>query len=197
MSNITHHIRNADSKNHSEIFEGKFPCPPNIPISPKPLNIQIALLPPKKLKFTLLPSAPPLHLSTPPLPGVFVIHNKPLGDVKLTKFQVTLKELESHSGAIFHPKLDRNKAGKMACSQTSCWAGFRSGTKTSSTLTFCSHHPPFSPKTLTMKNVLCFTQSMCKSMSSRYPLQVVDLCTSTACKLISLEKLAFIRYKQR
>jgi len=42
--------------------------------------------------------------------GVFVVPNKPLGDVDLTRFQVTLEELESQSGTTFHSRLDRSKA---------------------------------------------------------------------------------------
>ena len=42
--------------------------------------------------------------------GVFVVPNKPLGDVDLTRFQVTLEELESWSGTTFHSRLDRSKA---------------------------------------------------------------------------------------
>ena len=54
-----------------------------------------------------------LHTHTPShnhVLGVFVIPNKPLSDVDLTRFQVTLEELESQSGTTFHSRLDRSKA---------------------------------------------------------------------------------------
>ena len=57
---------------------------------------------------------PPSTLPSTLLPGVFVIPNKSVGDMHLTRFQVTLEELESHSGTVFHPQLDRSKASKIA-----------------------------------------------------------------------------------
>ena len=41
--------------------------------------------------------------------GVFVIPNKPLGDVSLSQFQVSLDNLETISGIKFHSKLDRSQ----------------------------------------------------------------------------------------
>ena len=42
-----------------------------------------------------------------PALGAFVVPNKPIGDVPLTQFQVSLEELESHVGCTFHSRLDR------------------------------------------------------------------------------------------
>ena len=47
--------------------------------------------------------------SSLPMLGVFIIPNKSIGDVGLTQFQVTLEDVESHTGIKFHRKLDRNK----------------------------------------------------------------------------------------
>lgn len=47
--------------------------------------------------------------STAPVMGVFIVPNRPLRDVSLTEFQVSLEELEAHTGTTFHSKLDRSK----------------------------------------------------------------------------------------
>ena len=44
-----------------------------------------------------------------PVMGVFVVPNRPLRDVSLTQFQVSLEELEAHTGTTFHSNLDRSK----------------------------------------------------------------------------------------
>lgn len=44
--------------------------------------------------------------------GVFIIPNKAIGQVDLTEFQVRLDELESYTGNVFHPELDRMKVGQ-------------------------------------------------------------------------------------
>ena len=46
-----------------------------------------------------------------PALGVFIVPNRPIGDVDLTEFQVSLEELESHVGCTFHAKLEREKVG--------------------------------------------------------------------------------------
>ncbi len=47
-----------------------------------------------------------------PALGVFIVPNRPIGDVDLTRFQVSLEELELHVGCTFHSKLDRDKVNK-------------------------------------------------------------------------------------
>ena len=47
--------------------------------------------------------------SSPPMLGVFIIPNQSIGDVGLTQFQVSLEDVESHTGTKFHGKLDRSK----------------------------------------------------------------------------------------
>jgi len=41
--------------------------------------------------------------------AVFIIPNKPIKDVSLTEFQVSLEQLEKYVGTRFHYKLDRSK----------------------------------------------------------------------------------------
>ena len=48
----------------------------------------------------------------PPAMGVFVIPNKKVGDVDLTRFQVSLEKLEAYTGTTFYSKLDRGKVGE-------------------------------------------------------------------------------------
>lgn len=43
-----------------------------------------------------------------PVLGVFVIPNKPIKDVNLLKFQVSLEQLEGYTGTTFYSKLDRS-----------------------------------------------------------------------------------------
>ena len=45
--------------------------------------------------------------------GVFIVPNKPLGDINLTRFQVTLNELETLTGTMFHSTLDRNQVNRI------------------------------------------------------------------------------------
>lgn len=51
--------------------------------------------------------------------GVFIVPNRPIGDEDLTRFQVSLEELESATGVKFHSKLDRAKIGDL-CKTDSC-----------------------------------------------------------------------------
>ncbi len=46
---------------------------------------------------------------SPPLLGAFVVPNEPIKDVSLTQFQVSLEEVEKHTGTRFHCKLDRSQ----------------------------------------------------------------------------------------
>lgn len=41
--------------------------------------------------------------------GVFIVPNKPIKNVDLTKFQVSLEELETHVGCTFHSELKRDQ----------------------------------------------------------------------------------------
>ena len=47
--------------------------------------------------------------SSSPAMGVFIIPNEKIGDVDLTRFQVSLEKLEAYTGTTFHSELDRNK----------------------------------------------------------------------------------------
>ncbi len=47
--------------------------------------------------------------ASPPLLGAFVVPNEPIKDVSLTQFQVSLEEVEKHTGTRFHCKLDRSQ----------------------------------------------------------------------------------------
>ena len=51
--------------------------------------------------------------SVTPVLGAFVIPNKPIKDVDLTRFQVDLDKLETYTGTMFYPKLDRSKVQYM------------------------------------------------------------------------------------
>ena len=41
--------------------------------------------------------------------GVFIVPNKPIKNVDLTRFQVSLEELERHVGCTFHSELKRDQ----------------------------------------------------------------------------------------
>ena len=50
--------------------------------------------------------------SGPPAMGVFVIPNEKIGNVDLTRFQVSLEKLEAYTGTTFHSKLDQSKVSE-------------------------------------------------------------------------------------
>lgn len=100
--------------------------------------------------------------------GVFVIPNEKIGNVDLTRFQVSLEKLEAYTGNTFHSKLDRSKVGYIVILKI--------------TTSFCK-----SAGYMMISILVIFYVHV----------QVLDLCTADTCKLMSVEKMVLYSYTKK